>query len=188
MIDCLLTLGGVGVTLDRPVEVPLQGAYGQNNKGFLFQHDTESFSSLRIASEAAMRMRPWLISIGEIRSQEEARMAIEQGANGHFVIAGMHAESCIGALNKLAYLTGDPQTAFFTMASCLIGVTNQKMFRSAFEKRMELNALFFDNTMGPRDMVRSGNTHLLTTPMEQQFEAMKRDELPIYGSSDVAGY
>ncbi len=178
--DCLTAVGGVGVTLDRPVEVPLRCVYGRNNGGRLFQHDVAAFSSLSIASQAAMRMHPWLISIGEIRSREEAIMAIEASINGHFVIAGIHSGSCVDALNKLAYLTGDPKSAFFNMATGMTGVTNQKMLRGVMHKQIEMKSLFFDNALGPRDMLRQGKTHLLSTPIEQQSEAMKRGEIPVY--------
>jgi hypothetical protein len=58
-------------------------------------------ASLKEALTGALRQTPSVFYIGEIRSEEEMRRAVEFGGTGHFVVATAHAGSLIEAVSKI---------------------------------------------------------------------------------------
>ncbi|MEW5890657.1 MAG: ATPase, T2SS/T4P/T4SS family [Pseudomonadota bacterium] len=92
----------------------------------------------------AMRQRPDVIVIGEIRDKETAETALLAAESGHLVIGTLHANSAPGAIQKLlSWFPGQDRDAKLqTLAASLVGVISQillpKKDRSGYALAAEL--------------------------------------------------
>lgn len=75
---------------------------------------------------AILRQDPNIIMIGEIRDTDSAEIAIQSSLTGHLVLATLHTNTAVGALNRL----GDLGVESFLTSSCLIGVLAQRLVRT----------------------------------------------------------
>ncbi len=182
VVEFLTLYGRVAVSAENPVEVIMQGRYGEGGRGYFFQHDVSAMGGYAATLEAAMRMTPRIVYIGEIRRPEEAILAVEASLNGHIVIATMHSNSIIGAIERLSSMTGNSNLANHNLAEGLIAVTNQKLFRRKGQKGKEISmkSLFLDDEPGPRSMIRMGQTFQLATAIENQANKIKLNQLPVF--------
>lgn len=180
--EFLTMYGRVAVSAENPVEVIMQGRYGENGAGYFFQHDISAMGGYAATLEAAMRMTPRIVYIGEIRRTEEAILAVEASLNGHIVIATMHSNSIIGAIERLSFMTGNSELANNNLASGLIGVTNQKLLRRQGQKGRQIlmESLFFDEEPGPRSMIRTGQAYQLVSLIENQKARIRLNQLPVF--------
>lgn len=112
------------VTIEDPIE-------------FLFTRKKAIFSQREIGVDCpsffegvkdAMRQRPDVIVIGEIRDRDTAEQAIIAGESGHLVIGTMHAGSAVGTLSKLLGFFGHEQESRLrSLESSLVGIVNQTL-------------------------------------------------------------
>jgi type II secretory ATPase GspE/PulE/Tfp pilus assembly ATPase PilB-like protein len=82
------------VTLEDPVEIRIDGA----TQVQITPHGQMTFPT---ALRSLLRQDPQVLMIGEIRDAETARIAIEAGLTGHFLMSTMHSGSPAGALLRL---------------------------------------------------------------------------------------
>jgi len=77
----------------------------------------------------ALRQRPDVIVIGEIRDKETAEQAILAGESGHLVIGTLHASSAAGTVTKLLgfFNADERESRLQSLSSSLIGVFNQTL-------------------------------------------------------------
>lgn len=125
LVDCINASRNAHiVTIEDPIEyefVPNKSIFTQQEVGV----DTPSFSE---AVRGAMRQRPDVIVIGEIRDRDTAENAILAGESGHLVIATLHASSCYGAIQKLVqFFPGEEESKLAALSYSLMGVVNQSI-------------------------------------------------------------
>lgn len=77
------------------------------------------------ALRAILRQDPEVIMVGEIRDVETAKMAIQSGLTGHFVISTIHSGTAAGVFTRLLDMGIEP----FLVASSLSGVLAQRLVR-----------------------------------------------------------
>ena len=77
------------------------------------------------ALRSILRQDPEVIMVGEIRDQETARMAIQSGLTGHFVISTIHSGTAAGVFTRLLDMGIEP----FLVASSISGVLAQRLVR-----------------------------------------------------------
>ena len=77
------------------------------------------------ALRAILRQDPEVIMVGEIRDSETARMAIQAGLTGHFVISTVHSGTACGVFTRLLDMGIEP----FLVASSVTGVLAQRLIR-----------------------------------------------------------
>lgn len=104
---------------------------------YVFKRKKSIFSQREVGSDTptfyegvrgAMRQRPDVIVIGEIRDRDTAENAILAGESGHLVIATLHASSAYGAIQKLvSFFPGEETTKLTSLATSLMGVAYQTM-------------------------------------------------------------
>lgn len=94
----LETFGGVGVCIEDPPELILEGSYP---KGRCFQLSVEE-NDFPKGLRRALRYRPRYILVGELRSQEAAMTAIQASITGHTVLCTVHGGSVPQAILNLA--------------------------------------------------------------------------------------
>jgi len=106
------------VTLEDPVEYFIKGVNQSQIRpeiGFTFANGLRSF----------LRQDPDIIMVGEIRDSETAKLAINAGLTGHFVLSTLHTNSALGAVPRLLDMNIEP----FLLASTLNAVVAQRLVR-----------------------------------------------------------
>ncbi len=106
------------MTVEDPVEYQVPG---------LTQIQVETKQGVTFASalRAALRQDPDIILIGEIRDQETAEVAVRAAMTGHLVLATLHANSAVGAVQRLTDIGLDR----VSIAASLRGVLAQRLAR-----------------------------------------------------------
>ena len=106
------------ITIEDPVEQRLDG---------IMQTEVNQARGLTYprAIRHLLRQDPETIVIGEIRDDETAGIAVRAALTGHQVIATLHAGSCLGVVERLRIMVGDP----FALASVLELIVNQRLVR-----------------------------------------------------------
>lgn len=120
------------VTIEDPVEYllpPGDGIVSQREVGV----DTPSFAE---GLRDALRQRPDVIMVGEIRDRETADTAMRAAESGHFVMATVHARSAVGALQKMQALVPDEDF----LGSSIVGVLAQSLLPTTSGDRFVLAA------------------------------------------------
>ncbi|OED36808.1 secretion system protein E [Chromatiales bacterium (ex Bugula neritina AB1)] len=106
------------MTMEDPVEypVPLMRQTSVNGKVKL---------DFAAGIRAILRQDPDVILVGEIRDGETAEMAVRASMTGHQVYSTLHANTAIGALQRLANLGVDSSS----ISANLVGVVGQRLVR-----------------------------------------------------------
>jgi type IV pilus assembly protein PilB len=106
------------VTIEDPVENTMDRiSQLQVNPNVEFTFET--------ALRSILRQDPEVIMVGEIRDIETARMAVQAGLTGHFVISTIHSGTAAGVFTRLLDMGIEP----FLVASSLTGVLAQRLLR-----------------------------------------------------------
>lgn len=113
------------LSIEDPIEFlhkPKSSIFSQREIGV----DCESFFD---GVKDALRQRPDVIVIGEIRDKDTAEQAIIAGESGHLVIGTLHAGSAAGTISKLlGYFSADERASKLqSLSSSLIGIINQTL-------------------------------------------------------------
>lgn len=105
-------------TLEEPVEYILPG---------IVQSQVNVRAGVDFAQllYAALRHAPDVIMIGEIRDLRTAEIAVRAGGSGQLVLATVHSNTAIGAIQTMAGYDVNPHF----LASSLLGVVSQRLIR-----------------------------------------------------------
>ena len=170
--DRLAAYGGVAVTGENPIEIPLEGSYGQ---GVCFQ--TTMRRDERGFAEAFRHLTRWgarIILIDEIRDQETAAEVLQASVNGHLIITTMLAETVIQTITKLHALADSrlaPGSSQSLMADGLAGVLHQKIARGP-KPKIETEFLFLKDAPVIKTVLRNGKYEMLASDIKQQMASM----------------
>lgn len=177
--EYLLHFGDVAVTIEDPVELPLNGPHGKS--GYCFQTAVKD-GDFKGAMSATMRRAPRYIMLGEIRGKDEASEAIKAASNGHIVISTIHAGNCREAINGLLkFVSGSEnlELARAILADGLAAVIHQQMQTVGGTRRLKMEWLFPYDDTGIRSKIRSGNIEQLATDIEnQRIRVVMQKKLP----------
>ena len=171
----LSRLGGVGVTVEEPPEMPLQGRHGDGVCYQTWVKQGEFAESCRKAT----RWAPTMILLGEVRDSETAIEALRAAVNGRLVVCTAHADSAIMAIERIFALAngagsaGSPEDISGLLASGLAGVLHQKLVRSTTEggsKRLQVETLWLDAEDAPsiRATISSRRFNQLVSVVQMQ--------------------
>lgn len=113
------------VTIEQPIEyvlTPKRAIVSQKEVGM----DVPSFSA---GLREALRQRPDVIMVGEVRDADTAETVLHAGESGHLVFATLHTSSAMGAVNKLLSFFPPEQRAqrAQALADSLVGVVCQSL-------------------------------------------------------------
>ncbi len=105
--DYLRRFGGVGITVEDPVEYSLDGPVGEYGYCYQVEVDQEEWST---PLKRALRWTPRYLLVGEVRSPRAAEQILRAATTGHLVITTIHAgsveESLMGLLHLADQATG----------------------------------------------------------------------------------
>jgi type II secretory ATPase GspE/PulE/Tfp pilus assembly ATPase PilB-like protein len=169
--------GGVAVTGENPIELPLEGVHGH---GVCFQTMLQAEpGGMGQAMRNIMRWRAGAILIGEIRDEDSATELLKAGFNGCLVITTMLAEDVVQTVTRLgALLSGrcGPGNARALLADGLLGVLHQQIVPSARQApKLETEMLFLKDAPLARAALRQGEFDRLPAEIRRQMAEMIGD-------------
>ncbi|MGJ0637233.1 ATPase, T2SS/T4P/T4SS family [Xenorhabdus bovienii] len=119
------TSGLLGVSIEDPIETLLGGSHGDGRCIQLEVLENEGYS---LALKRALRMGANNILIGEIRDAKTAHEVLKASLNGAFVVATIHANNCIDAIERYSIFCSEiNNNANAIISKSLFIVTNQKL-------------------------------------------------------------
>lgn len=164
MRELLLKYGGVGVTSEDPIELPLEGQHGT---GVCFQ--TQVAKSYAESAKNVVRWGAKYIFIGEIRDGAVAVEALRAGVNGHLVISTIHSDSPLNTLRRIQAMANEsfePAAAQALLSDGLAGVFHQKL--SEEPRRLTCELLMVKGQASVMNKVRLGQFEQLATEINMQ--------------------
>lgn len=183
--------GSFCLTIEDPVELPLQGFYENDTdpsiKGVCFQSSTDE-AGIFDAIKSSMRCYPSINSsilfLGETRDSIMASEVLKVAANGHLVITTMHGADVGSSLRR-----------FLNLASGVPGANEQEvrlMFSSVFrllvhqrldklpngKRKIKPSILFSASHNSPvaNRLRGNGNLDMLSTEISQQNSLIKSEK------------
>lgn len=132
------------------VEDPIEYVYRENRAFFSQREVHADVVSYDIGVEDAMRQRPDIIVIGEIRDAKTAAAALRGGESGHLVIASLHANSAVGTVSKILsfFEPQEYEAKRQILAGSLVGIINQMLLPAAKDEGYVLAAETLFNHKG----------------------------------------
>jgi twitching motility protein PilT len=100
--EYLKLYGGVGMTVEDPVEYMLEGQVGDN--GYCYQVGVGEEEDWATPLKRALRWTPRYLLVGEIRSPAAAEQILRAATTGHLVFTTIHAGSIEDSLLGLLHL------------------------------------------------------------------------------------
>lgn len=119
---CLRQIAATGgrhvITIEDPAEQVIAG---------IMQTEVNEARGLTFAKAARhlLRQDPQVLTIGEIRDDETANLAVRAALTGHLVISTLHAGSCKGVFERLLVMVQD----HYAVVSAVDLVMNQRLVR-----------------------------------------------------------
>lgn len=170
--DRLHAFGGVAVTGESPIELPLEGNHGQ---GVCFQTVLPGGrGQFAGAFRQLLRAGPQIILVDEIADQETAAELLQASVNGHLIVTTVQAESVSQALGKLYALAAHrlPEHSTRTlMADGLAGVLYQQLQRGP-KPMLRTELLWLKGMPAAQALLRSGDYDMLGSDLKRQMAGM----------------
>lgn len=120
------------ITIEQPIEYvlrPLKGILSQKEVGL----QTPSFNA---GLTAALRQRPDIIMIGEVRDGDTMETMLQGAESGHQIFASLHTKNVEDTISKMAGFL--PRGKISSLASTLCGVISQQLLPTADGKNLVL--------------------------------------------------
>lgn len=169
----LAKYGGVGITVEDPPEMPLEGHHGH---GICYQTWVEQGGFGNEIRKAA-RWSPSIIFLGEVRDGESAAEALRASINGRLVICTTHAGSVTMAIERLYSLAnaaaGNSEDVANLLANGLTAVLHQRLESDvAGVKRPKLQFLWIGENDNSREYNSKG---VRNTIRQRRFDQIEND-------------
>jgi len=127
LADYLARYGGVGITVEDPVEYELDGPVG--DYGYCYQVQVNNEEDWATPLKRALRWTPRYLLVGEVRSPRAAEQILRAATTGHLVITTIHAgsveESFMGLVHLASQCIGD--AANYMLAQGLTAAWHQTL-------------------------------------------------------------
>lgn len=166
--------GGFCISIEDPIEFPLQGPHGD---GFCIQVPVEN----NFATEIKHSMRSYptadnnILFIGEIRDAESAIAAIKSSIDGRLVIATMHTNSIQNTFARLSSMVGEQMPeATSLLAESFRLVIHQKLIKIG--PNISLQSELLVNTRQAYSYVKDKAFHHLAGEAETQKRKLKTND------------
>lgn len=174
--------GSFCLTIEDPVELPLQGFYENTSdpskRGVCFQTSTEG-ESVEDAIKSSLRCYPSvsnsILFLGETRDSMMASEVLKIATNGHLVVTTMHGADLMTSLKRFlnlasSYKNANEAEVKSTFASVFRLLIHQKLeITTMGKKRIRPNILFSPNAASSvASRLRSGGLEMLSTEIQNQ--------------------
>lgn len=148
------------ITIEQPIEYvlrPEKCIISQKEVGRM----TTTFNQGLVA---ALRQRPDIIMIGEVRDADTMETMLQAAESGHLVLATLHTKNAEDALYKLtSFLHQDNKIN--TLASTLCGIVSQNLIPTVGAQNLTLAYEVLFNVPEIQQIIRKGEFHKLTNAM-----------------------
>ena len=184
--EYLVSEGGFALTIEDPVELPLDGIYKNSNGELgLCKQTMPQNGKWAESLKSALRSCPRYIMLGEIRSPDIATEALQAAASGHLVLTTIHANSVSDAINALVKYAAasdiSEDMAYDLVSTSILACLQQRLV--GVPKRLHLQTLFAnpDVTQGcqVRGAIKLGKLNF-STIMETQNIRLANNQ-PLFG-------
>lgn len=170
--DRLATYGGIAMTAEERIELPLEGSYGP---GICFQttmppERRDIAKTIRQLERCGAR----ILVIDEIRDERTAVEVLLAGMGGNLIISTMLAESIEAAICKLQLLANQmlpADAAQSLLADGLAGVLHQHLARGV-RTQLEAQLLSLKDVPTTRAALRKGKFETLGGEIHRQITSM----------------
>ena len=127
------------ITYEDPIEFVLGGSHWKGPQ----PHQAEigrDIASFAAGLRNAMRRKPSIIGIGEMRDLETIDAAIEAGLTGHLTYGTMHTESCAETINRAIQVYPPQQQSAIAsrLLGCLRFIVVQRLVKTIDGKRQAI--------------------------------------------------
>lgn len=169
--DFLQNFGGVGITIEDPVEYDLNGPVGEY--GYCYQVQVTKDEDWATPLKRALRWTPRFILVGEVRSPRAAEQILRAATTGHLVITTIHAGSIEESLMGLMHLAEQSMgsAANYMLAQGLTAAMHQTLNRNGPFLRYVLTEE--GNNGDPvRSLVRENRVGMINSYIDKQIAQM----------------
>jgi len=153
------------ITIEDPVEYVHESIKATIDQREVFA-DTKSFSA---ALKFILRQDPDVILIGEMRDLETVSSALTAAETGHLVLATLHANDAVQAMDRIidVFPAHQQAQARSMLASSLLGVVSQRLLpRREGRGRVAAFEILIGNS-AVRTQIRDGKLHQVHSTMER---------------------
>jgi twitching motility protein PilT len=162
------------ITIEEPIEYQLQ-----RKQSIISQKevptDTATFAS---GLREALRQKPDVLMVGEIRDFDTADTVLHAGESGHLVLATMHTNSAVSAITKLLgfFPAEQREQRAAGLSKSLLGVIFQSLLPSEQGDDVVLaNEMVFNNNQQVAPYINDlSKTHLIDEFMRRKEDNMSR--------------
>lgn len=182
----LRKFGSFCLTIEDPVELPLQGFYDNTEtgtRGVCFQTNVDAdsiFDEIKSSLRSYPSISNSILFLGETRDSIMASEVLKIAANGHLVVTTMHGADLMTSLKRFMNLASSAPNAVESDVKSLFA----SVFKLLIHQRMEIlpnktrkirpQILFSPNAASSvASRIRSGQLELLATEMQNQNMALK---------------
>ena len=146
-------LPGHIVTIEDPIEFiykPCRSIFTQREIGI----DTDNW---KIAVQSAMRQAPDVVCIGEVRSEESMKYALQLAQTGHLCVFTIHANTASQTIERIInfYPEDRRQQVLIDLALNLVGIIGQRLTIKKNRQRTAVTDLLL-NTPAMQDLIFQG--------------------------------
>jgi twitching motility protein PilT len=150
------------ITIEQPIEYvlrPRKSIVSQKEVGI-------HVPSFNRGLEAAMRQRPDILMIGEVRDADTMETMMQGAESGHLVLATTHTKNVEDTLQKLTgFLQGRGDNKLNTLASTLCGVISQYLLPDVNGDKLVLAYEILFNGQEVQNLIRKGDYQKLSNVM-----------------------
>ncbi len=169
--DFLQNFGGVGITIEDPVEYALDGPVGEY--GYCYQVQVNKDEDWASPLKRALRWTPRFLLVGEVRSPRAAEQILRAATTGHLVITTIHAGSIEESLMGLMHLAeqGMGNAANYMLAQGLTAGMHQTLNATGPFLRYVMTE---ENNNGDpvRSLVRENRVGMINSYIDKQIARM----------------
>lgn len=162
------------ITIEEPIEYQLQRRMSVISQKEV-PTDTASFST---GLREALRQKPDILMVGEIRDFDTADTVLHAGESGHLVLATMHTNSAMSAIAKLLgfFPAEQRNQRAATLANSLVGVIFQSLVPtlSGNEQVLASEMIFNNNQQVAPYIADASKTSLIADFMKRKEDNMSR--------------
>ena len=168
LVDYMENFGGVGYTIEDPVEYDISGRHG--DAGFCYQVEVRRDKEWEDALLSSLRCHPSYIFIGEVATPDIANQLLRAASSGHMVIATLHGGSVFEGIEGLLQLAEQRigERAKQLLAASFTAVIHQSLTQHG----MQLRFLIADNngtqSMSIKSLIRDNKIGQIASVMDQQ--------------------
>lgn len=171
LADYLAHFGGVGITVEDPVEYALDGPVGEY--GYCYQVQVEDEDDWATPLKRALRWTPRYLLVGEVRTPRAAEQILRAATTGHLVLATIHAGSVEESFMGLLHLADQSMggAASYMLAQGLTAAWHQTLTPTGPYLRYVFTE---ENNNGDpvRSLIRENKVGMINSYIDKQIARM----------------